>query len=347
MRLAQSLAVAVCVGLLSATCPLNPQRAAAAPTTDGNTSARIVIGSTTKALAADINATFPNIWYSSGFNDLKWGYPVPVSPAVTACVTEKMGSWEGFPAYWGTGNPVTLLVRQHFFMPKVGIQFGGYAGTTIDLRSYARDTEVWLNDSQVLAAYSQDFTEPSPGVQSRAASSTTDRIPVGNLVHAGDNVLAIRLNASTDMRTPAGATCNAISFIITTQAHSVIGNALPSPPPVPTSTAVPTLIPSGPTVLLASPPDNAYVTGSALPLSWQPFRHAAAYLVRIWLVKADAGRAVKAGTVATIAQTVPGLRTAIPTAGLLKGQYNWDVAALNAPGQLITVWSAPRRLQFE
>jgi hypothetical protein len=64
-------------------------------------------------------------------------------------------------------------------------------------------------------------------------------------------------------------------------------------------------------------------------------------------VKADAGQAVTVRTVATTAQTVLGLRAAISTAQMLKGQYRWDIAALNATGQVISAWSAPRSLQLK
>lgn len=346
MRLSHAVAIVGWVGLISATSPLNP-RHASARATDSNTSTRIVIGSTTKALQILVGQTsgYPGSWYYNRFDDSQWGHPAAVSPAVASCITQTMDGWAGFPAYWGTGNLSSLLLRQHFYLLKVPGDYG-YAGTTIDLRSYARDTDVWLNQQPILVADSNDFSGVSPGVLSLRAFSTADRIPVGSLIHAGDNVLALRLDASTDTHTPAGAPCNATGFIITTQSHSATDGASPSPSPIPAATAVPTAGQSGPSVSPSFPADNAIVTGTALPLSWQPFRQAAAYLVRVWLVKADAGQAVTASTVATTTQTVLGARTAISTARMLKGQYRWDVAALDAAGQLITAWSAPRRLQL-
>ncbi|HVA89113.1 MAG TPA: hypothetical protein VNL71_04660 [Chloroflexota bacterium] len=49
---------------------------------------------------------------------------------------------------------------------------------------------------------------------------------------------------------------------------------------------------TGPTVALSFPADKAIVTGSDLPLTWSPFPHASAYLVHVWLLKADPGQAV-------------------------------------------------------
>jgi hypothetical protein len=89
------------------------------------------------------------------------------------------------------------------------------------------------------------------------------------------------------------------------------------------------------------------VTGISLPLTWSPFPHASAYLVYVWLVKADPGQAITATTVATTSMTVLGTRASVSTAGMLKGVYAWDVAALNAKGALIAGWGTARNVQLE
>jgi hypothetical protein len=63
--------------------------------------------------------------------------------------------------------------------------------------------------------------------------------------------------------------------------------------------------------------------------------------------KADPGQAITASTIATASSTVAGTRITVSTAGMLKGLYQWDVAAINASGQLIAGWSVPRSVQLE
>jgi hypothetical protein len=45
--------------------------------------------------------------------------------------------------------------------------------------------------------------------------------------------------------------------------------------------------------------------------------------------------------------TVLGTRASVSTAGMLKGVYAWDVAALNATGALIAGWGTARSVQLE
>ena len=324
MRLSQALAIVACVGLLSAASPLNLRHVSAAPVKDNVTTFRIVIGPATKV--ADASQV------GMGSDDSKWGRPVTLSPDIAACVSQQTGSWPRFPAFWGADTSHGYWMHQHFSLPKAR----SYSGSVFDIRAYARFVAVFLNGSLLGGAGLPTYH-----------SQTAVRVQLDpTLLHAGDNLLEIQFLPQTSVLGARGVPCNAASFILTALAQDAAGSVSPSPAPVPTVTAVPTPIPSGPTVTPSFPPDNAIVTGTTLPLRWQSFRHAAAYLVHIWLVKADAGQAVTASTVATTAKTVLGVSTALSTARMLKGEYRWNIAALNAAGQLITVWSAPRSLQL-
>ncbi len=145
------------------------------------------------------------------------------------------------------------------------------------------------------------------------------------------------------------------SFKIDVHAVNFITIVVDSPDPIldlvaqlGTGSSAPSPAPSrGASVSLSFPADKSIVTGNGLPFVWKPYPHAAAYLVHVWLTKADPGQTITASTIATAASTAVGTRATISTTGMPKGLYQWDVAAINASGQMIAGWSAPRSVQLE
>jgi hypothetical protein len=154
---------------------------------------------------------------------------------------------------------------------------------------------------------------------------------IGSLLKPGINVLDL-------YETPTSDGCGAaVGVRISIEAQGIKGG-LPAPQPA---------APTGSGVTLSFPANNAIVTGTSLPLSWSPFPHAAAYMVHVWLLKADPGQVVTATTVTTTSMAVLGTRASVSTAGMLKDVYGWDVAELNAKGALIAGWGTVRNVQLE
>ena len=311
MRAVAPIAAAISLALLVSSVPtaLRPRNALAADTT-------IVaqISPSTKALDLG-NGVAPPIGSDvARFDDSSWDNANLVSSEAARCMHIGFPNLPRMQFYWGATTPHTYLFRIKFTVPWAG----SYAGSTVSYVANALAYELGFDGSPLR------FKPLLPGVRQPVGLQT---FPVESYVQPGPNVV-------TFWADPPRLCLPAVSIRVVIHAHGVSGG-----PVVPN--------PSVPTVMPAFPPDNAIVTGSSLPLSWQPFPQAAAYLVRLWLVKADAGQVVIASTVATTARTVLGVRMGLSTVRMLKGQYRWDIAALNAAGQLITAWSMPRRLQLE
>jgi len=260
--------------------------------------------------------SLPEGWRATDFDVSLWDHAVPVSTATAACIHNAEGPLGHLPLYWGPTATHFYLVRIPFVVPAAS----SYDGSNVSFTGFDRQDEVDLTDS----------TNSTSNLGNDLGGSL-HVFSIGSQIKPGINVLALWENPDVGSCGPA------IGVRISIQAQGVKGG-VPAPRPV---------ISSGPAVALSFPAKNAIVTGSDLPLAWSPYPHASAYLVHVWLIKADPGQAIGAGTVATTAMTVLGTRATVSTAHMLKGVYGWDVAALNGGGSLIVGWGAPRDVQLE
>jgi hypothetical protein len=294
---------------------LGPSRALAANTT-------IVVSISSATRVFDLgpnNNPQPANWGATNFDISLWDHAVPVSGATAECIHNAMGSLGHLPLYWGPRANDFYLVRIPFLAPAAS----SYNDSSIAYANYDSNVEVWLFDG--------NGTAISTTVLGSDLADSLHVFSVDSLLKPGINTLGLWENPNVSSCGPA------IGVRISIQAQGVKGG-LPTPRPA---------IAIGPAVALSFPANNAIVTGTSLPLAWSPFPHASAYLVHVWLVKADPGQAVTASTVANTALTVIGTRASVSTANMLKGVYGWDVAALDAKGALIAGWGAPRNVQIE
>ena len=313
MRAPRALAVLSIVALLLSGVPfsLRPSPALAA-------NATIVVSLNSSTKVFDLgpgNNQQPDGWTTPNFDVSLWDHAARVSESTAACIHTVLGPLGHLPFYRGPTANDYYLIRLPFSVPAAS----SYNGSSVSIANYDGGDEVTLTDSNKVV--SKLTTDIGWGLHV---------FSVGSLLKPGINLLGL-------FEAPSGGCGTAIGVRISIQAQGVKGG-VPAPRPI---------ISSGPAVALSFPANHAIVTGSDLPLAWRPYPHAAAYLVHVWLIKADPGQALGAGTVATTAMTVLGTRATVSTANMLKGVYGWDVAALNGGGALIAGWGAPRDVQLE
>ncbi len=285
----------------------------------------IQMSSATKVLdLGPNNNTWPADWNTVAFDDSIWDHAVPVLGATADCVHTALGPLGGLPLFYGPNAQDFYLFRTRFTVSEAQ----SYEGSTLIYANYDHPPEY----VQYYTNQHSNWLYLNGSYVADSLDHSLHTLSVAAQLKPGANVLAFweHKTSSNDCDTSVG-------FRITIRMRGVKGT-----PPLPKPTP-----PIGPAVALTFPADKAIVTGTGLPLAWKPFPRAAAYLVHVWLVKADPGQAITAATVATAASTVLATRATISTANMPKGTYLWSVAALNAGGQIITGWAAARSVQLE
>jgi hypothetical protein len=292
------------------------ERAAAGSVQAQDVTLVTTISTSTKALDLGVaNSGTPSAWDTAAYDDAAWNRAVPIGSETVGCIHASLGDLGKLPFFWGPKPDHYYAFRVTIAVPAAQ----SYNGSSIDYANNDSTNSVSLNGS-VLANLSY---HPS-------WYNGLHAIPIKALVTPGLNVLGIVEGPSThDCKGIVGAR-------ITIHAHGVKG-------PVQSPSAAPM---SDPAVSLAFPADSAIVAGNSLPLSWDPMPNAAAYLVHLWLVKANVGQPLTARTAATISRTVTSNHTSIATTGMLKGLYRWNIAAVGAKGVLIADWGVSRTVQL-
>jgi hypothetical protein len=94
---------------------------------------------------------------------------------------------------------------------------------------------------------------------------------------------------------------------------------------------------------LTAPGSNASVTGNAVHYSWTPVTGAATYYLHVYLVRAASGASIAPNATMNIAWQGSATQYTLDATHLVKGEYSWNVAAVDKTGALIQPgWTAER-----
>ena len=281
----------------------------------------VQIGPSTRAITATSGSLSPD-GLTPDFDTSFWKPVRRVSADVQRCVLANTEDWQGLPMYWSQDTQYAAYFRQAFAVPAAD----SYTASAIILGKFTDEQPyegaslqpaLYINQQQYTGGYSAGFNQ----------------LGIASYLHAGINILGF-YGPPPLAKTPAGAPCGAFGFRLIIHAQGV------HYPQRRTGGAAHT-------VALVSPADGARVTGNAVPLAWSPFGNAAAYLVHLWLRRADPGQSVSGSMVASAAITVTGTTASIQTANMPKGAYAWSVAALDVRGRIVANWSPARTVLIE
>ncbi len=97
--------------------------------------------------------------------------------------------------------------------------------------------------------------------------------------------------------------------------------------------------PAAPALTVTLPGQNAILTGPTLPFRWHAYPHAAFYNLQIWLVQSFGKQRITASSVTNYAIRLSGTSYSLSVHGMPKGIYHWRMAAADAHGTLISLWT--------
>ena len=265
----------------------------------------VEISSATKVLdLGPKDFVIPAGWSAANLDDSLWEHAVKVASDTAQEIHTRYGSLANLPLYWGPNPNDRYCFRMTFFLPEAT----SYQNSSVTVVAQTDETGGAVNNSGTFGTSS-----------SSGDAYSLNSYPISQYLHAGKNAVGIATNSFSSLR--------AISVHVSIH---IQGATLRAPVAGTPRSKVSS-------VSLSFPANNAIVTGSSLPLAWTPFPNATSYLLRVTLVKPDLGEAIRAHTVTAIERTVVGTRVNVATANLLKGVYQWAVAAVNANGMIIAV----------
>ena len=104
--------------------------------------------------------------------------------------------------------------------------------------------------------------------------------------------------------------------------------------------------PTGPQVIVRYPVGGAGVAaGTKVPFAWQPFAHAASYVLQLWLVQQMGTTPISANTPLTLSTLVYHKISYVwDTTGFLPGVYQYDLIPLDADGNALAPRSNPQQI---
>ncbi len=262
------------------------------------------------------NLQAPKDWASSGFDDAGWDPVAPLPPATRGCFA---GGNIPKQDYWGNRQDNFHLFRYTFTLP----QARNYTHSILLIHAYFNMTRAYINGSRSFGPL---------------LVSGSEQHDVGPLLHQGTNVLAIWMAPHPDRG------CSGLAFKISVQAVGVVASPQTTPAattatPPPTSAAQP--------LTVTVPAPGAVVSGTMLPVQWQPVPGAASYDLQLWLVKASPGQKVSASSVVNFAATLRGTVAIVDVHRMPRGSYQWRMAATDAQGSLVTAWTPPEALTLQ
>lgn len=281
----------------------------------------VQIGPATRALSATYGSLSPD-WLTPEYDTSFWKPVQRVTTDVQRCVVQNTEDWQGLPMYWAKDVQSSAYFRQAFIVPEAD----SYAESTLILGKFTNEQPY---ESSVLASSVYINQEKYAG----SYSAGINQLGIASYLHAGINILGF-YGLPPLVKSASGVPCSAFGFQLIIHAQGLHAARGRTGSPAPTVTAL-------------RPADGARVTGSMVPLAWSPFGRAGAYLVHVWLRRADSGQPITASMVATVSLTVTGTTASIPTANMPRGAYAWGIAALDPQGAIIANWSASRTVLIE